>query len=79
MVVGFVGAKRVMSLVEVEFMVVHMPRIAHNLTKSALPTKTRSFQLYLIWSFSVLGPEVVYVGGRAKLVLFCKCQELGLA
>ena len=78
MVVGFVGAKRVMSFVEVEFMVVHMPRIAHNLTKSALPTKTRSLQLYLIWS--VFSPRARGdVGGRAKLVLFCKCQELGLA
>ena len=62
------------GFVKVEFMVVHVPRIAHNLTKSTLSTKTRFSQLYLLWS--VFDPDM---GGRAELVLFRRCQGLGLA
>ena len=37
------------GLYEVKFMVVHVPRIAHILTKSASSMETKSSQLCLLW------------------------------
>ena len=55
MVVEFVGAECVVGFVEVEFVVVHVPRIAHVLATSVSLVETRSSQFYLL--LSIFGPH----------------------
>ena len=50
MIVGFIGVKRIMGFVGLEFVVVHVVIDVSGLAKSANSLKTRSLQLCLLRS-----------------------------